>query len=518
MITFKQLYEAILAQTHPAGLPENLVVPYRKLLIEALIYIQRNVDCFQQNNTQLYPYCSTFWNCRLSLIHLPSKAIVKRLYTVRTSDFCSRIDYSQVSYDQVLCESKQTSGAKPELRFPSLPVPTQYPDPALDRSYRARYGLWALDRERIYLSPYIHSSETVVVEWDGLKRSWVDADLVDDSQDLARALKLYIQKEMARDYEKDITSYQANTIDFQDALRDLIYDCNEQTRIRRREPCTLPGLCTPCGPAAEAIEVFDDEQDHDVFANIGDFGDPTNGTVERDVANLVNGWSPSYITTNGDNQYETPCNYQTKVGDFYGAYITNSLNTNRFWPALGNHDWDECGLTAYKSFFVLPGNGRYYELVRGPIHWFILDTEPEEPDGISVTSVQAEWLHAKLALSKAPWKIVISQNAPYTSDTGGGNAPGTVGLRWPYKEWGATLVISGDAHQYEKLVVDGFTYIVNGAGGRVKRPLPSSTIAGSVKILSLNGALKGTVTCDQLKLEFWDSTGVLQDTTTFNAL
>lgn len=38
-------------------------------------------------------------------------------------------------------------------------------------------------------------------------------------------------------------------------------------------------------------------------------------------------------------------------------------------------------------------------------------------------------------------------------------------MRWPFKEWGATAVMSGHAHVYERLEVDNLTYFVNGIGG-----------------------------------------------------
>jgi hypothetical protein len=38
-------------------------------------------------------------------------------------------------------------------------------------------------------------------------------------------------------------------------------------------------------------------------------------------------------------------------------------------------------------------------------------------------------------------------------------------MRWPFKEWGASAVLSGHDHTYERLLVDGLPYFVNGLGG-----------------------------------------------------
>lgn len=38
-------------------------------------------------------------------------------------------------------------------------------------------------------------------------------------------------------------------------------------------------------------------------------------------------------------------------------------------------------------------------------------------------------------------------------------------MKWPYAEWGASAVLSGDDHSYERLIVDDLPYFVNGLGG-----------------------------------------------------
>ena len=41
-------------------------------------------------------------------------------------------------------------------------------------------------------------------------------------------------------------------------------------------------------------------------------------------------------------------------------------------------------------------------------------------------------------------------------------------MQWPYGRWGATVVIAGHDHLYERLQQRGITYIVNGLGGRTE--------------------------------------------------
>ncbi|RZJ93032.1 MAG: hypothetical protein EOO60_06305, partial [Hymenobacter sp.] len=252
------------------------------------------------------------------------------------------------------------------------------------------------------------------------------------------------------------------------------------------------------------------------FAAIGDYG--LAGPAERDVADLVKSWNPEFIITLGDNNYDSgdSTTIDRNIGQYYHTYIYKyrgrygpSASTNRFFPSLGNHDYYTRNGEAYRDYFTLPGNGRYYDFVRGDVHFFVLDSDPKEPDGISATSVQAQWLHTELAASTAPWKVVYFHHAPYSSGPHGS----TEALQWPFREWGASVVLAGHEHLYERLFVDGLPYITNGLGGRSiyqrgPKPLPESQ-----KLFNGDyGALLLTATPDSLAMQFFTRKQVLVDT------
>lgn len=205
------------------------------------------------------------------------------------------------------------------------------------------------------------------------------------------------------------------------------------------------------------------------FAVIGDYG---NGSLEEaSVAALVKSWKPDFVLTTGDNNYPSggADTIDRNIGQFFREFICPyrggygaGATRNRFFPALGNHDWytnNEPG--AYLDYFTLPGNERYYEMRWGSVHVFALDSDEHEPDGIESTSVQASWLKARMSASTAPWQIVTMHHPPYSS----GPHSSTPVMQWPYKEWGADLVLAGHDHIYEKLEVGGLPYVVMGVGG-----------------------------------------------------
>lgn len=254
------------------------------------------------------------------------------------------------------------------------------------------------------------------------------------------------------------------------------------------------------------------------FAAIGDYGYA--GPAERDVANLIKGWNPDFIITLGDNNYDVgdSTTIDQNIGQYFHEYIYQykgrygpRTSSNRFFPSLGNHDYYTRNGEAYRDYFTLPGNGRYYELVRGDVHLFALNSDPQEPDGISATSVQAQWLRARLTASTARWKVVYLHHAPYSSGFHGG----TVALRWPFREWGASVVLAGHDHNYERLLADGLPYIVNGAGGRSIYKTARAPVAESKFFYNGDyGALLLDASPDSLNMRFYSRKQELIDTYT----
>lgn len=248
------------------------------------------------------------------------------------------------------------------------------------------------------------------------------------------------------------------------------------------------------------------------FAAIGDYGwdhrlnpqgEPPNDSGNLKVSNMVKSWDPDFIITFGDNNYENGDfdGMDNNIGQYYSDYIYphvsgihtypyNGPNYNRFFPSLGNHDfynyrfpgWER-GTPYYMYFEIesLNNNGtgaeRYYDYVQGNIHFFVVNTslgDQEctdcEPDGTDSNSVQGQWFKARLAASTSRWNIVYMHHPPYCSELNT-----NVNQRWNYRKWGAHLVMSGHSHMYERLLVDGMNYTINGLGGRSRTEIGEIT-------------------------------------------
>ncbi|MCK4898150.1 MAG: metallophosphoesterase, partial [Anaerolineales bacterium] len=256
------------------------------------------------------------------------------------------------------------------------------------------------------------------------------------------------------------------------------------------------------------------------FAVIGDFG--SGGQPESDVSDLVKSWGPDFIITTGDNNYPDGSHetIDANIGQFYHEFIYpytgdygDGADNNRFYPTLGNHDWNTLNAQPHFDYFTLPGNERYYDFTWGPLHFFALDSDSREPDGVGSSSIQADWLKEGLANSNANWKVVYMHHPPYSS----GRHGSVDWTRWPYKEWGATAVLAGHDHTYERVIVDGFPYFVNGLGGGPIYSFDEIMEGSQVRYNADYGAMLVEAVHARITFQFIDRQGELIDTYTIEA-
>lgn len=259
------------------------------------------------------------------------------------------------------------------------------------------------------------------------------------------------------------------------------------------------------------------------FAVIGDYG--LAGEDEAKVAARVISWNPDFIITVGDNNYPDgkADTIDANIGQYFNAFIGNYSGKYgggsapdrpiNFYPSLGNHDYKVVANTnlppkPYLDYFTLPGNERYYHFKRGPVAFFALNSNIEEPDGNTMDSIQGTWLREQLAASTAPWNVVYMHHAPFSSRKFSGSSKW---MRWPYKEWEADAVLAGHDHSYERIEQDGLPYFVNGLGGN---PIyrKGATVKGSVfQYNQQHAAMRVTAKSDRMVFQLITHDGELID-------
>lgn len=258
------------------------------------------------------------------------------------------------------------------------------------------------------------------------------------------------------------------------------------------------------------------------FAVIGDFG--LAGPAAANVAALVASWQPDFVVTTGDNNYPHGGSdtIDANIGQYYQQFMApagsgndSAAPINRFFPVLGNHDADVDAAAPYLGYFSLPGNERYYTLDRSPVRIYALNSVAWiEPDGAHPESAQAAWLQQELAASSAPWNIVVFHHPPYSSDHRGS----AEWMRWPFGAWGADVALCGHNHVYERVAVDGFTYLINGLGGGARYAWGSIVAGSQVRYNADHGAILAEATPEQITFQFIvAATGEVIDTYVLSA-
>lgn len=193
-----------------------------------------------------------------------------------------------------------------------------------------------------------------------------------------------------------------------------------------------------------------DDEDHDADVGAPDpdpgapvrfivFGDGGTGEagqkkVAAVVADVCAQRGCQFALYLGDNIYDdgvtsaTDMQFVTKFEEPYAALDFP------FYVALGNHDYGSGGsnifpedsrsaaqveYTAHSDKWYMPHY--YYSVRRGPVEFFVLDTNAIVLDRFRRPAEQKAWLHDAMAKSDAPWKIVMGHH-PYISNGKHGNA------------------------------------------------------------------------------------------------
>lgn len=257
------------------------------------------------------------------------------------------------------------------------------------------------------------------------------------------------------------------------------------------------------------------------FAVIGDFGDAPRNAADQgmqQIADMIDSWNVDLIATVGDNNYDTgsASTIDANIGQFYHEYIGNYTGTygagsatNRFFPAIGNHDYNStAGYTPYLNYFTLPsgpGNERYYDFVQGPVHFFMVNSDSHEPHGITSISTQAAWLQAGLAASTSQWNLVFMHHSPYASGNTADRHGSDPTVQWDYTY--ADAVITGHNHFYERLEVGALPYYVVGTSGHDLDPFTAAVAGSKVRNNGDYGAMLIDADENTLSLKYFNRSG-----------
>ena len=253
---------------------------------------------------------------------------------------------------------------------------------------------------------------------------------------------------------------------------------------------------------------------------IGAVGDGASGTTNADaVATMIYNWNPSLFLYLGD-VYD-----HGSVGDFYNLYGTSGSHyamlraiTN---PTIGNHEYETGTPAPYFDYWNnVP---HFYSFDVAGWHFISLDSTSEFHQ-FSAGTPQYQWLVSDLAAHTTACTVVYYHRPLYGASFTGG-ASELAPLWSVFTQYGVKLVINGHEHDYQRWVPldgrgnpnpTGVTEIVAGAGGNGIDAIISADprLAFSYAVQGDYGAMRVTLTSDQLRYEFVRTNGSIPDSGT----
>ena len=84
-------------------------------------------------------------------------------------------------------------------------------------------------------------------------------------------------------------------------------------------------------------------------------------------------------------------------------------------------------------------------------------------------------------------------------------------MQWPFKDWGASVVITGHDHHYERLMVNGLPFFVNGLGGGAIYGIYDVFPGSEARFTGKHGAMLVEATNEEIIFQFITVEGVVVD-------
>lgn len=378
-----------------------------------------------------------------------------------------------------------------------------------------------------WVYPRVTSGYQVKIVWDGKKTSFEDEDSVPFDEPVTLLVAEWVKMKMAREVDRDLQTARDYERSYFGLRRRIYLDIKERMAVRTtRSKADCAGVCcTSCGcenstcgcnPVVDSLLTDTAgnctssctviETPETEWAMFGDSGEEDYISDTVAVATAVKAFNPEFIIHMGDTNYPSGAasGLQDNLLKHYYSYIQEN-----FYAAFGNHDLE----TEYGEplRLALPmvneaigdtqayANQLWYSFSRGPVRFFVLNSGTGEGDTNIDVAAQEAWLSEQIAASESEWNVVVLHRPPYTSDET--HSTGSALFRLGYASMGADIVISAHAHNYERIQVDGLTYLVCGLGGALKRDFIKAPVEGSqFRYNTKNGYLQCHATEDKLQI------------------
>jgi len=268
-----------------------------------------------------------------------------------------------------------------------------------------------------------------------------------------------------------------------------------------------------------------DEIRHLRVGVIGDSGFGEDVTYE--LVDLMSAGRLDFVIHTGDVVYRM----DEQPGDPFLAYwlkyflpFRPVLQSMPVYPVPGNHEYDYAALWIEHPFYyhVFPAapdireglnavdqNRRWYAVEEGRVQFLFLDSETVF--GAPGRYEMQAWLEERLADDRFQFSIPVTHIPPFSS---GRHSETGLPFRqlWHdlFRDAGVPLVISGHDHNYQRIEIEGITYLVSGGGSSVLYGM-QERIPGLKSFHRVSHYVVLDLSDDAIELEVYNSLGEMID-------
>lgn len=246
------IFVSNIAQTiFPEGESENLLRNHRQYIADALIDLQQKVPCLRTKHRDRHSMADTFLDCAASVLDAP-RGFIGQIYAVTQDNCCAKRYFTPIDHDEMLqiLADNQNCGTLVDptyyyyidgygyLDYPAYGC-LYYGDSsgATDLSVRPTTGgsFVSMHNGLLYLFPWLQANEVLVVEWDGIKRSWKDTDEVTWDREVQDAVEHFLASKTGYREDCDLQKVQVERGMYDELVRKQIWQCRKERRIERRQ-------------------------------------------------------------------------------------------------------------------------------------------------------------------------------------------------------------------------------------------------------------------------------------------
>lgn len=246
--TFDLFVSAITQTVFPEGEAENLLRNHRQYVIDSLIDLQQKVPCLRVQHRDRRSMGNTFLECGASVTDAP-RGFIGQIYAVTQDNCCAKRYFQPIDHDEMLqlMADNKSCGTTLEptyyyyiedygyLDYPAYGC-LYYGDSsgATDLSYRPTTSYVSIHNGLLYLFPWLQANEVLVIEWDGIKRSWKDGDEVTFDREVQDAVEHYLDFKSGYREDCDAQRMQIARGLYDELVAKQIWQCRKERHLERR--------------------------------------------------------------------------------------------------------------------------------------------------------------------------------------------------------------------------------------------------------------------------------------------